>query len=107
MKRKAAATPEARLAEAERRIEEARRTRAEWLDLGDLELQELPASLGELPHLSALYLGAWGPEEDGELDWHDYEPAFTNLAPLASLQALQSLNLSFCTGLTELQSLAN
>lgn len=30
------------LSEAERRIEEARRTQAETLDLGDLALRELP-----------------------------------------------------------------
>lgn len=45
------------LPEAERRIEEARRTRAEGLDLGDLALSELPASLGDLPHLKTLSLG--------------------------------------------------
>jgi hypothetical protein len=59
MNSKDGASPEERLAEAERRIEEARRTRAEWLDLGDLELDELPASLGSLPHLRALYLGEY------------------------------------------------
>lgn len=37
--------------EADRRIAEARRTRAESLDLGDLGLGELPASLGDLPDL--------------------------------------------------------
>lgn len=40
-----------KLAEAERRIEEARRTGAESLDLGDLILSELPASLGMLKDL--------------------------------------------------------
>jgi hypothetical protein len=39
------ATPAERLAEAERRIAEARREGAEVLDLGDLGLEELPASL--------------------------------------------------------------
>jgi hypothetical protein len=48
---------ETNLAEAERRIEEARRTQAESLDLGDLALSELPAGLGDLPHLKTLHLG--------------------------------------------------
>ena len=45
------------LREAERRIEEARETGAEILDLGDLALSEIPASLWGLPDLRALYLG--------------------------------------------------
>jgi hypothetical protein len=55
------------LAEAERRIEEARRTQAKSLDLGDLALRELPASLGDLPHLKALYLGKLKLTEVGNL----------------------------------------
>jgi len=49
------------LSEAERRIEEARSTQAETLDLGDLSLRKFPASLGDLPYLKALYLGMAGP----------------------------------------------
>ena len=95
------------LAEAERRIEEARRTHAEILDLGDLALRELPASLGDLPHLKALYLGTMKPTEDGELepDWKREPSELTNLSPLAGLQRLHSLNLSG-TGVTDLAPLA-
>jgi hypothetical protein len=72
------------LAEAERRIEEARKTQAESLDLGDLALSELPASLGDLPRLKALFLGVVRPTEAVELKWdRDREPPdFTDLSPL-------------------------
>jgi hypothetical protein len=53
------------MAEAERRIEEARRTKAEVLDLGDLALSELPANLGDLLHLRDLYLGRVGLDAPG------------------------------------------
>jgi internalin A len=96
------------LAEAERRIEEARRTQAKILDLGDLALSELPASLGDLPHLKALYLGAIMPTETGDLKW-DFDrknPELADLAPLAGLQGLQSLNLSRCRAVADLAPLA-
>src|SRR5215203_1286239 len=82
--------------EAERRILEARRTRAESLDLGDLALSELPVSLGDLPCLKKLYLGMVGPNEAGEPKWDgDREPAeFMDLSPLACLAGLQSLDLA-------------
>lgn len=120
-----------KLAEAERRIEEARRTQAEALDLGDLELSELPANLGDLSHLKALYLGSTGLNDAGELEWApkrktseltDLSPlaglrglqklhlnnceGVTNLSPLAGLQALQNLNLQSCRGVTDLEPLA-
>jgi internalin A len=83
-------------AEAERRIEEARRTQAESLDLGDLALSELPVSLGELVHLKRLYLGKKKPTNAVDSEWALYRtsPRFTDLSPLAELQGLQSLNLS-------------
>ncbi len=117
--------------EAERRIEEARKTGAKSLDLGVLGLSELPASLGDLPHLRALYLGRVGPDETGKLAWHggrapskltDLSPLaglqeleslnletcrdLTDLAPIAGLRALQNLNLSFCTAVTDLAPIA-
>jgi internalin A len=93
---------------AERRIAEARREGAEVLDLGDLGLEELPASLGDLPALRKLYLGAYGPTEAGHLRWHDnYKRAkFTDLAPLANLHGLQSLDFSH-TDVTDLAPLSN
>jgi hypothetical protein len=80
------------LAEAKRRIEKARRTQAESLDLGDLALSELPASLGDLPNLKVLYLGTASPTKVG---WRD-SPEFTDLTPLAGLHSLHSLNLVDC-----------
>ena len=59
------------VSEAERRIEEARRTRAQRLDLSSLGLTELPQSLGQLAHLELLIV--WGnqltalPESLGQL----------------------------------------
>ncbi len=95
------------LAEAERRIEEARRTQAKSLDLGDLALSELPASLGDLPQLRALFLGWAKPNEVGGLSW-DYkreQSRFTDLSPLSGLAGLQSLDLS-STGVTDLSPLS-
>jgi len=99
---------EENLAEAERRIEEARRTRAESLDLGDLALSELPASLGELPYLRALYLGTFKPTEAGglEKDPNRERPELTDLSQLAGLQGLQTLNLEQCRNLSDLAPLA-
>lgn len=95
------------LREAERRIEEARRTQAESLYLGDLALRELPASLGDLPHLKRLLFGRHRLTEAGELEWVGGReaPAFTDLAPLAGLQALQSLDLDGCVGVTDIAPL--
>ncbi len=82
------------------RIEEARRTQAESLDLGDLALSELPASLGDLPHLKKLCLGIFGPNDGQTL------PEFTDLAPLAGLHGLQGLDLCGCAGVSDLSPLA-
>lgn len=96
-----------KLAEAERRIEEARRTQAETLDLGDLALSELPASLGELPYLKALYLGKLKPTGEGDLGDPDREPpGLTDLSPLAGLPGLQRVSLFGCEDLTDLAPLA-
>ena len=80
---------EENLAEAERRIEEARRTRAESLDLGDLALSELPGNQAAFRGLQAILSST----------------SITILAPLAGLQALQSLDLSD-TDITDLAPLA-
>jgi hypothetical protein len=57
---------EPKLSEAERRIEEARSTQAETLDLGDPALRDLPPSLGSLRQLKRLFLGNVMPNESGE-----------------------------------------
>ena len=96
---------EENLAEAQRRIEEARRTQAERLDLGDLALSELPASLGELVHLKVLSLGTHKLTETG-VEWdHRRLAYFADLSPIAGLQGLQTLDLSN-TGVTDLAPLA-
>jgi internalin A len=95
------------LIEAERRIEEARRTRAESLDLGNLALRELPASLGELPHLKVLYLGLEGLTKSGDLlsNPHRDTSKLKDLASLAGLHKLQVLSLPSCKGVTDIQPL--
>jgi internalin A len=99
---------ESNLTEAERRIEEARRTGAEVLDLGDLGLRELPASLGELPRLKALYLGTEKPTEAGGSGWdiNRKPPDLSDLSPLSALAGLQRLDLSSCAGVTDLAPLS-
>jgi internalin A len=95
------------LPEAERRIEEARRLQAEWLDLGDLALSELPAGLGDLAHLRILSLGELKVTEAGEFEW-EYGRESSKLKDLTRLQALHglhSLELSD-TGVTDLSPLA-
>src|SRR6476660_4336373 len=91
------------LAEAERRIEEARRTQAETLDLSDLALSQLPASLVDLEHVGTLYLGKYGPTGEG---WLREPPELTGLAPLAGLSSLRTLNLAGCKAVTDLSPLA-
>jgi internalin A len=98
---------EPKLSEAERRIEEARRDQARSLDLGDLGLRELPASLGDLPHLETLFLGIYWPPEARNQDWEQdpVNPELADLAPLIGLQRLHSLDLSR-TGVTDISDLA-
>jgi internalin A len=95
------------LPEAERRIEEARKTQAASLDLGDLALRELPASLGDLPHLKTLSLGWAKLTEAGTLERDAAREAskLRDLAPIAGLQALQRLYL-LGTGVTDLAPIA-
>ncbi len=78
------------------------------LDLGDLALSELPASLGDLCELRALYLGTYRPGEGGEPEWDQERkhPGFTDLTPLEGLQSLQSLNLRSCSSVTDLAPIA-
>ena len=102
-----AAIVQMNLSEAERRIEEARRLQAEWLDLGDLGLSTLPTGLEALARLRFLSLGKMKVTEAGEFEW-DYgrrASKLKDLALLASLRRLERLDLSF-TNVTDLRSLA-
>lgn len=96
------------LAEVERRIEEARRDQAESLDLGDLALSELPASLGNLPGLKTLFLGTEKSPRAVDFESRDSRasPRFADLTPLASLRGLQSLDLANCREVADLSPLA-
>jgi Leucine Rich repeats (2 copies) len=116
---------EENLREAERRIEEARRTQAESLDLQDLNLDDLPDTLRGLSHLRNLRLGVdilnrLKPPEWG-FDTLDLSPLsslqelkslsivttpVSDLSPLASLQGLQSLSLAGCLNVDDLSPLA-
>jgi internalin A len=97
------------MAEAERRIEEARRVGAESLNLGDLVLRELPASLGSLLHLKTLHLGVFDPSKEGDdqADLDRVNRELADLVALSSLQGLQLLDLSGCEGVIELAPLAS
>ena len=77
---------------AEQRIAEAWAAEAERLDLYELDLQELPASLSELPKLQDLDL--------------EFCQSLTDLTSLAGLRELQTLDLKFCRALTDLTPLA-
>src|SRR5882672_7115555 len=73
-------------------------------------MRELPAGLGDLLHLKALYLGtAFRPTEAGELKWsrgRKLHLNLTDLSRLAGLQELQRLGLQACEGVTDLSPLA-
>jgi Leucine-rich repeat (LRR) protein len=95
------------LSEAERRIEEARRLQATWLDLGDLALNEIPAELEDLAHLRILSLGKMKVTEAGEFESvSERGPSkLKDLTLLAPLEALERLDLSR-TGVTDLSPLS-
>jgi internalin A len=98
---------ESNLEKAESRIEEAGRTGAKRLDLGDLKLRELPASLGGLSQLEELYLGRHEPIEGGEPQYRLFRdnPDLSDITTLAALQGLHVLDLS-STGVTDLEPIA-
>ncbi len=98
-------------AEARRRIAEARATRAEMLDLGDLGLKKLPRELGDLLHLRVLMLGRWRLVAEGESwgwEWDSDRPipALSDVSPLAGLANLTTLDLSRCPALSDVSPLA-
>jgi internalin A len=97
-------------AEAVRRIAHARATGAEVLDLGDLDLEELPRELRDLPALRVLALGNQRPVfKNGELTWK-YErvrsPRLRDLSPLSALTRLTTLDVSECETVSDLSPLA-
>ncbi|HEV7668140.1 MAG TPA: COR domain-containing protein [Thermoanaerobaculia bacterium] len=98
-----------KMAEAERRIEEALRTGQEWLDLGDLALDELPARIGELRGLRGLALGGKALTEEGELEWRgrSENPRLADLTLLAKFARLEVLNLYGCSQVTDLSPLSS
>lgn len=82
---------------ARKLIAEARETRAEFLDLGNLKLTELPAELFELTHLRSLNLGMSYSNDRGEYqlsanggfeDRNSLNGLPANLSALSNLQAL-------------------
>lgn len=86
---------------ARRLIADNKRTRATFLDLGNCDLTEIPAEVAELGWLESVSLGKHWPEWDGEeLQWRQSQNTggdnhgLIDLAPLASLAALQSLTVS-------------
>jgi internalin A len=92
-------------------IAENKRSKATFLDLGDCGLTHIPDEIGELTWLVSLSLaGTW-------FEWHGQQwekkvclnrgdqNAFSDLAPLARLTALQTLDISY-TQVTDLAPLA-
>ncbi len=75
--------------EAEKKIEEARRKGAKELDLSDMQLTELPESIGELAQLHKLDLG-----HDWSKNFEKRNHLTTLPESLGQLTQLQSLNLS-------------
>ncbi len=100
------------MADALQLIAENKRTGDTFLDLGNCGLTEVPAEVGELVWLESLSFASEWSEWDGR-KWQrkrsrntgDSNERLTELAPLAGLSALQSLNVSE-TQVTDLAPLA-
>ena len=97
------------MAEAERRIEEALRTGQKWLNLGTLDLDELPTRIGELRQLRGLALGGQALTQSGELEWTEGASAseFADLSPIAKLENLEVVSLSGCEHVADLSPLGS
>lgn len=95
--------------EAVRRIRECEETGQTWLDLGDLDLDELPPELGDLTQLTLLALGSHRPLfwDGGQIFWEfeTLRPAHrvTDLSPLSKLKDLKTLSLSGWKSVTDLE----
>ena len=88
--------------DAAHRIESARAQNAKTLDLGDLELPEIPAAIATLKDsLEVLALGAERPVAvGGALKW-EHDPkrgmkSWDDLSPLSALAKLKALSLAGC-----------
>ena len=93
-------------------IAENKRTRATFLDLGNCGLSKVPSEIGDLVWLESLSFASRWSEWDGR-EWQqeesrnsgDSNEQLVDLAPLAGLSALQTLNVSG-TQVTDLTLLA-
>jgi len=98
--------------EAQARIRHAKATKAEILDLGDLQLKTLPPELGELAALRVLALGVirLATDESGQLscstDFKRSKQPLTDLTLLGRLPGLISLSLHQCVSLRDVSGLA-
>lgn len=105
-------TPDEVYQEALRRIEDAARTGAVALDLGDLPLDRLPDELGKLSALRVLSLGGNSvvPEADGwldlKIDGSRLNPTFRDITVLEPLSRLTHLSLAGCEGVRDVAPLA-
>jgi Leucine-rich repeat (LRR) protein len=96
--------------EAMSRIDNAFERGSYELDLGDLDLSELPAELGSLTELKALTLGNrtideaewWG----GEARYEPYRYWFDNLDVIKPLQNLMLIGLGGCHQINDITPLA-
>jgi GTPase SAR1 family protein len=92
-------------------MRECEKTGQTWLDLGDLDLEELPPELGDLTHLELLALGRHSPlfADDGQIFWefHLSRPTHraTDVGPLSKLKGLKTLSLSSWKSVTDLRPL--
>lgn len=92
------------------RITAARDSGAWLLSLGDLDLERLPNELATLTQLRFLALGGESYSEVNgrvERSFNSGKPTFSDLAALASLAALEALDLFRSYGVTDLTPLTN
>ena len=92
---------------ARKQIDENRKTKATFLDLGNCGMNEIPEEIGELSWLEGLSLGNTWPEDDGYLleDRHSANSGPPN-GPIQSLAPLGGLpRLRFISAMEELPDL--
>ena len=104
-------TPDEAYAEAVRRIAHARDSAAESLDLGDLSLQRIPPEMSALVGVKIIALGTCRPTYKYGMwqlsrDYNRSNNRICDISCLASLVGLQSLDLSGCSGLSDISWLA-
>ena len=109
------AVEEATHAEAVRRIRDAHETGADWLDLGDLPIEVVPAEIRILKdQLRVLALGRQKPVwKEGTLEWEwNQFPGLRpcqvrDIGPLSSLTGLTALDLYECRGVRDVGPLSS